>query len=98
MVKYSRKALAGLALVSVVCLFSGMFESTAFATIAQVKIYKQVFGLDKAPKCNTCHVSEKPKKDEGAELNEYGKKLKSLKETPDEGTYKEAGQAPEKSA
>jgi hypothetical protein len=63
--------------------------------VDQAKTYKKAFGLDKAPKCVGCHVSEKPKKDEDHALNEYGLKVKALAATPDEEAYQKAGQIPE---
>ena len=80
-------------LVAVFLLASG---GVSFATTKMAKEYKNVFGLDKAPKCVVCHVNEKPKKDDNnTELNEYGKKLKAVKEEVDEESLKSVGQAPE---
>ena len=63
----------------------------AWANVKQIKAYKEAFPEEK-PKCIHCHVSEKPKKEAGEhELNDYGKKVKQLREEPDTETYKAAG-------
>lgn len=52
--------------------------SNAFANVEQLKTYRKVYP-DFKPKCNYCHIDEKPKKEDGGhELNAYGLKLKEL--------------------
>ena len=68
----------------------------AQADTKQIKAYKESFP-DEKPKCIHCHLDEKPKKEGPHELNEYGKKAKTLadeakKEAPDADSYKQAGQ------
>ena len=64
---------------------------TAYANVKQIKAYKEAFP-DEKPKCSHCHVSEKPKKEDGEhDLNAYGKKAKELKAEPDAETYKAIG-------
>lgn len=83
-------------MVVLVVVFLLSASSVSFATTKMAKEYKNVFGLDKAPKCVVCHVHEKPKKDDNnTELNEYGKKLKAVKEEVDEESFKTVGPAPE---
>ena len=66
-------------------------SGVAFANLQQVKIYKEAFPDDK-PKCTSCHVDKTPKKDDGKyEWNEYGLKVKKIKEHPDVDTYKTVG-------
>lgn len=63
----------------------------ALANLEQVKIYKEAFPGEK-PKCTNCHVDKMPKKDDGKhEWNEYGLKVKKVKEKPDVETYKTVG-------
>ena len=65
--------------------------SSAWADIKQTKIYKEAFP-DETPKCACCHVDKKPSKDDGKhDLNDYGKKVVAINQTPDASTYKEAG-------
>ena len=60
-----------------------LMSSSAWANVEQIKAYKAAHEGAK-PKCIWCHALEKPKKEDGLhELNEYGKKAKDLKETPD---------------
>jgi len=58
-----------------------VWGTTAFASMEQIKIYKEAFP-DAKPKCITCHTDALPKKDDGKhELNAYGKEvLKQVKE------------------
>ncbi|MCA9402472.1 MAG: hypothetical protein KC897_01710 [Candidatus Omnitrophica bacterium] len=50
----------------------------AQANVKQLKVYREVYP-DYKPKCNYCHVDEKPKKDDGKhDLNAYGQKLQEL--------------------
>ncbi len=57
----------------------------------QIKVYKKAFP-DSKPKCISCHVDEKPKKEDGKhELNAYGLKVMAIAEKPTEETYKQAG-------
>ncbi len=66
------------------------------ANTKEIKIYKKTFEVDKAPKCISCHVNEKPKKDDNnTELNEYGKKVQAVKEEIDEESFKAVGKIPE---
>lgn len=63
------------------------------ANIKQAKIYKEAFDGSK-PKCIDCHVSDKPKKDDGQhDLNEYGKALMEVAadEEITADTYKKLG-------
>ena len=77
----------------------GAWITKAEANPEHLKMYKSVYP-DEKPKCSLCHASEKPKKDEGLhELNDYGKKIKALKEAPDnkmsdEDIYKTIGKKP----
>ncbi|OIO36766.1 MAG: hypothetical protein AUJ72_05720 [Candidatus Omnitrophica bacterium CG1_02_46_14] len=72
----------------VVFLFS---SGLALANLEQIKLYKEAFPGEK-PKCTTCHVDKMPKKDDGKhEWNEYGLKVKKVKEKPDVETYKTVG-------
>lgn len=64
--------------------------STAWATVEQVKLYKEAYP-DTKPKCIDCHVDKLPKKDAAHDLNEYGKKVAAIKAEPDAETYKQAG-------
>ena len=75
-----------------VVVMAGMFVSgLAFANLAQVKLYKEAFP-DEKPKCSCCHVDKMPKKEDGKhDWNEYGLKVKKVKEHPDVDTYKTAG-------
>ena len=64
----------------------------AFANLDQVKANKAAFPDEEKPKCTTCHVDKIPKKDDGKhEWNEYGQKLRKVKEKPDVETYKTVG-------
>ncbi len=67
---------------------------TAFANPKQVKFYLEAFPGAEKPKCIACHSVEKPKKDANHDLNEYGKKVKALAETPAAEEYKKAGEIP----
>lgn len=72
-------------------LFSFLFFATAWASLKQVKAYKEAFP-DEKPKCSHCHVSEKPKKEDGQhDLNAYGQKAANAKAEPDVETYKAVG-------
>ena len=54
------------------------FSSASFANVKQLKTYREVYP-DYKPKCNYCHIEEKPSKDEGKhELNAYGQELQKL--------------------
>ena len=65
--------------------------SKGWADPEQIKIYKKVFP-DSKPKCASCHVDEKPKKEDGKhDLNVYGLKVKAIDQKPTEETYKKAG-------
>ena len=76
-------------IVSVTGIF---FTSTVFANLEQVKIYKAAFPDEEKPKCIACHIDKIPKKDDGKhDWNEYGLKVRKIKEKPDEETYKAAG-------
>ncbi len=67
----------------------------ALANLEQAKIYKAAFPDEEKPKCTACHVDKIPKKDDGKhDWNEYGQKVRKIKETPDTETYKAAGKAP----
>ena len=67
-------------------------SGSAFANLAQVKIYKEAFPDAEKPKCSCCHVDKMPKKDEGKhDWNEYGLKVRKVKATPDVDTYKTVG-------
>lgn len=80
-----------LAVFPLIALFVFFAASPCWASIKQVKAYKEAFP-DEKPKCNGCHVSEKPKKEDGEhELNAYGLKVAALKAEPDAETYKTAG-------
>ena len=71
--------------------FLSIVVSPAWADIKQIKIYKEAFP-DEKPKCACCHVDKKPGKEDGKhDLNEYGKKVVAINQTPDASTYKEAG-------
>ena len=64
----------------------------AFATLEQAKIYKEAFPDAEKPKCSCCHVDKVPKKEEGKhDWNEYGLKVRKIKEKPDVETYKAVG-------
>lgn len=68
------------------------FASSAFANLEQAKIYKAAFPDAEKPKCIACHVDKMPKKDDGKhDWNEYGLKVRKVKETPDQETYKTVG-------
>ena len=71
-----------------------LFTASSWANVEQIKIYKKAYSEEK-PKCVHCHVAEKPKKDGDHELNEYGKKVKAVKETIDVDSYLAAGKGPE---
>ena len=74
-------------------LFSILMASAAMANLEVVKAYKATFEGEK-PKCSTCHVDKVPKKEDGKhEWNDYGKKVKAIKEKPDEATYQAAGKS-----
>ena len=63
----------------------------AQANIKEVKAYKEAFEGSK-PKCINCHISEKPKKDEGLhDWNDYGKAAKALNEKPTSVDFKKLG-------
>ncbi len=67
------------------------FASPALANVKQIKAYKEAYP-DEKPKCQHCHVSEKPKKDDGQhDMNTYGKKVLELAKEPTAETYKAAG-------
>ena len=70
----------------------GLFVSgLASANLEQAKIYKEAFP-DEKPKCTNCHVSKMPKKEDGKhDWNEYGQKVRKVKEKPDVETYKTVG-------
>lgn len=77
------------ALLGFICVAA--FASVASADIKQLKIYKEAFP-DAKLKCASCHVDEKPKKDDGAhELNDYGKKVVETAKEPTADTYKTVG-------
>ncbi len=87
---FLRKKLTGVLTV----LFT-LIVSQVWADVEQLKVYKQAFP-DSKPKCVSCHLDEKPKKDKGKhELNEYGKKvmaeLKTEKGKPKAENYKTVG-------
>ncbi len=64
---------------------------SVFASVKQIKGYKEA-SPDEKPKCQHCHVDEKPKKDDGKhDMNEYGKKVLELAKEPTAETYKAAG-------
>ena len=64
----------------------------ALANLEQAKIYKAAFPDAEKPKCIMCHVDKMPKKDDGKhDWNEYGLKVRKVKEKPDEETYKTVG-------
>ena len=64
---------------------------TAYANVGQLKIYRAVYP-DFKPQCGYCHVSEKPKKDDGQhDLNAYGMKAKDMAGEPTEDIYKTLG-------
>lgn len=68
-----------------------MWTAAASAGIPQIKAYKEAYP-DAKPKCIDCHVSDKPKKDDGAhDLNEYGKKVVAIEAEPTAETYTKAG-------
>ena len=71
---------------------TGLFVSgLALANLEQVKIYKEAFPGEK-PKCTNCHISKMPKKEDGKhDWNEYGQKVRKVKEKPDVETYKTVG-------
>jgi hypothetical protein len=66
----------------------------AQANIKQSKMYKEAFDGSK-PKCIDCHVSDKPKKEDGQhELNDYGLAVKAAAAAEAEitaDTYKQVG-------
>lgn len=75
---------------------SASISCPAYANVKQAKAYKGAYP-DTKPKCIHCHTIEKPKKEDGKhDLNEYGKKVKTIKEVPDAAAYKEAGPGGEK--
>lgn len=68
-----------------------IFAGTANANLTQIKAYKEAYP-DEKPKCAVCHVSDKPKKEDGQhDMNDYGKKVIALNAAPDASTYKAAG-------
>ncbi len=72
-----------------------VFSAPALADMKQIKAYKEAYPDEKA-KCACCHTTAAPKKDDGQhDLNDYGKKVKSIKAEPDADAYKQAGKAPE---
>ncbi len=72
-------------------MFVLIFVSPAFGNVKQIKAYKEAYS-DEKPKCQHCHVDEKPKKDEGQhDMNEYGKKVLEIAKEPTAETYKAAG-------
>ena len=82
-----------LLLKSTLFTLAGIFVAgVAFANLEQVKLYKAAFPDEEKPKCTTCHVDKIPKKDDGKhEWNEYGQKVRKVKEKPDVETYKTVG-------
>jgi len=63
-------------------LLNSPFPSLAHAGLKQIKAYKEAYPEEK-PKCAACHVDERPKKADGEyELNDYGKKVQSIKAGP----------------
>lgn len=75
----------------IVAMFISLSASSAWADIKQVKAYKEAFSGEK-PNCACCHVSDKPKKEDGMhDLNDYGKKVVAINPVPDASTYKTAG-------
>lgn len=77
--------------LSFIFVFALTCVSPAFANVKMIKAYKEAYP-DEKPKCQHCHVSEKPKKDEGQhEMNEYGKKVLEIAKEPTAETYKAAG-------
>lgn len=79
-------------LFSLIAVFA--LSSTAFATPKQVKFYQEAYPNAEKPKCIACHAVEKPKKEGNHDLNDYGKKVKELAETPSAEDYKKAGEIP----
>ena len=78
-----------------ICCSILLFPSLAHAGLKQIKAYKEAYPEEK-PKCAACHVDERPKKADGEyELNDYGKKVQSIKAGPDADAYKQTGKAPE---
>ncbi len=69
-------------------------SSIAYATPKQAKFYQEAYPNAEKPKCIACHTVEKPKKEGNHELNDYGKKVKELAETPSAEEYKKAGEIP----
>ena len=78
---------------TVFLVIAGTFSTgLAFANLEQVKLYKAAFPDEEKPKCTTCHVDKIPKKEEGKHnWNEYGLKVRKVKEKPDVDTYKTVG-------
>ena len=74
-------------------LASSIFAAgVAFANLDQIKAYKAAFPDEEKPKCTTCHVDKIPKKEEGKHnWNEYGLKVRKVKEKADVETYKTVG-------
>ncbi len=73
-------------------------SSPVHANVKQIKAYKEAYA-DTKPKCIHCHTLEKPKKEDGEhDLNEYGKKVKAIKEVPDTAAYTLAGPGAEEAS
>lgn len=77
--------------ISAALLFILVFSSSAWANVKMIKAYKEAYP-DEKPKCQYCHVDEKPKKEEGKhEMNDYGKKVLEIAKEPTTETFKKAG-------
>ena len=81
--------------VSALSITTLFLSGVAFANLEQVKLYKEAFPDEEKPKCMNCHVDKIPKKEDGKhDWNEYGQKVRKVKEKPDVETYKTAGKNP----
>ena len=68
-----------------------IFSLPAAANVKMIKAYKEAYP-DEKPKCQHCHVDEKPKKEDGKhDLNEYGKKVIEISKEPSSEVYKKLG-------
>ena len=83
-----KAVIRGFILLFILILVSG---SPVLANVKMIKAYKEAYP-DEKPKCQHCHVDEKPKKEDGKhDMNEYGKKVLEIAKEPTAETFKKAG-------
>ena len=72
-------------------IFALVLVLPASANVKMIKAYKEAYP-DEKPKCQHCHVDEKPKKEDGKhDMNAYGKKVMEIAKEPTAETYRKAG-------